>query len=147
MESQPNFGCVLLVLCNKQDLQMHLRVSAAVKFKNYIKRNWKREEDVPDKINDHDRASIKSSIADLMLTSPDQIQLQLSEAISYISKEDFPDHWPDLLPLLQQRLQSGDFTVFNGVLRTAHSIFKRSVMILFFQFFWFLCNFQLYKYI
>lgn len=126
MESQENFGTVLLVLCNKQDLPIHLRVSSAVIFKNFIKRNWKIDEDtVTDKISSQDRHSIKSSITELMLTSPEQIQLQLSDSISIISKEDFPEKWPDLLPTLVERLKNADFSVTNGVLRTAHSIFKR----------------------
>ncbi|CAF0704688.1 unnamed protein product [Brachionus calyciflorus] len=125
MESNENFGPVLLVLCNKQDLPLHLRISASVTFKNYIKRNWKVNEDIQDKITSNDRQSIKSSITDMMLTSPEQIQLQLSDAISIISREDFPEKWPDLLPALVERLKTGDFNVTNGILRTAHSIFKR----------------------
>jgi exportin-2 (importin alpha re-exporter) len=82
-------------------------------------------EDCTDKISAGDRQSIKSTIPELMLTSPEQIQLQLSDAISIISKEDFPDKWPDLLPTLKRQLQNSEFSVTNGVLRTAHSIFKR----------------------
>lgn len=127
MESQPNFGTILLLLCNKQDLQMHLRISASITFKNFIKRNWKtlEENDFADKISAQDRQQIKASITELMLTSPEQIQRQLSDAISIISKEDFPEKWPDLLPTMVERLKTGDFHVTNGILRTAHSIFKR----------------------
>jgi exportin-2 (importin alpha re-exporter) len=125
MESHPTFGPILLVLSNKQDLQMHLRVSASITFKNYVKKNWRPQEDCEDKITPQDRLSIKSSITELMLTSPEQIQRQLSDAISIISKEDFPEKWQDLLPTLVERLKSGDFNITNGVLRTAHSIFKR----------------------
>jgi exportin-2 (importin alpha re-exporter) len=127
MESQPNYGTILLVLCNKPELQSHLRVSAAVTFKNFIKKRWKvlEETDFADNISAQDRDSIKSNITELMLTSPEQIQRQLSDAISIISKEDFPEKWPNLLPTLVERLNSGDFNVINGVLRTAHSIFKR----------------------
>ncbi len=73
---------------------------------------------------------IKASIIELMLTSPEQIQRQLSDAISLISREDFPDKWPQLLAGMVARLRQrpatvDDFRVTNGVLRTAHSIFKR----------------------
>lgn len=50
---------------------------------------------------------------------------QLSDAISIIGREDFPQKWPDLLTEMVNRFQSGDFHVINGVLRTAHSLFKR----------------------
>lgn len=134
MESQANFGPALLMLCNKPERAVHLRVCSAVTFKNYVKRNWRVSDDVigenghpTDKIVASDRDWIKKNIVELMLSSPEQIQLQLSDAISIISKEDFPAKWNDLLPSLVERLKSGDFSVTNGILRTAHSIFKRSV--------------------
>lgn len=126
IESQQNYGGILLMLCNRQDLPIHLRISASITFKNYVKRNWKSNEDFGDKIVANDRQSIKTSITELMLSSPEQIQRQLSDAISIISKEDFPEKWPELLPALVPKLKCGDFHVINGVLRTAHSIFKRS---------------------
>lgn len=52
---------------------------------------------------------------------------QLSDAISIIGREDFPQKWPDLLTEMVTRFQSGDFHIINGVLRTAHSLFKRYV--------------------
>ena len=60
-----------------------------------------------------------------MLTSPEQIQRQLSDAISIISKEDFPEKWENLLTDMVQKFNTGDFHIINGILRTAHSIFKR----------------------
>lgn len=127
IESQENFGPLLLFLCQREDLAQHLRVVSAVTFKNFIKRHWKliEENDFADKISAADRQSVKSTIIELMLTSPEQIQRQLSDAISLISKEDFPDKWPDLLVGMVERMKTGDFNVINGVLRTAHSIFKR----------------------
>lgn len=50
---------------------------------------------------------------------------QLSDAISIIGREDFPKKWPDLLTEMVNRFRSGDFHIINGVLRTAHSLFKR----------------------
>lgn len=52
---------------------------------------------------------------------------QLSDSISIIGREDFPQKWPDLLTEMVTRFQSGDFHIINGVLRTAHSLFKRYV--------------------
>ena len=127
IESQENFGPLLLFLCNREDLSMHLRVVASVTFKNFVKRHWRlsEETDFADKIAAQDRQSIKCSIIELMLSSPEQIQRQLSDSISLISVEDFPDKWPDLLQGMVERMKSGNFHVINGVLRTAHSIFKR----------------------
>lgn len=60
-----------------------------------------------------------------MLYSPDSIQKQLSDAVSIIGKHDFPTKWPDLLDQMVEKFNTGDFHLINGVLHTAHSLFKR----------------------
>ena len=49
------------------------------------------------KISDVDRELIKTNIVQLMLNSPSSIQKQLSDAISIIGREDFPEKWKNLL--------------------------------------------------
>ncbi|ELU00355.1 hypothetical protein CAPTEDRAFT_165697 [Capitella teleta] len=125
IEVNQNYPLLLLTLVHRENIEMHLRISAAIMFKNYTKRNWRVVEEAGDKIHASDRTSIKQTIVDLMLKSPEQIQKQLSDAISIIGREDFPAKWPDLLNEMVIKFQSGDFHVINGVLRTGHSIFKR----------------------
>lgn len=60
-----------------------------------------------------------------MLKSSPAIQKQLSDAVSIIGKYDFPDKWPQLIDEMVEKFGSGDFHIINGVLQTAHSIFKR----------------------
>lgn len=60
-----------------------------------------------------------------MLHSPEAIQKQLSDAVSVIGKNDFPDQWPELIDQMVEKFNTGDFHVINGVLHTAHSLFKR----------------------
>uniref|UniRef100_A0A3Q2FGW3 Exportin-2 n=1 Tax=Cyprinodon variegatus TaxID=28743 RepID=A0A3Q2FGW3_CYPVA len=124
VEGNQNYPLLLLTLLEKSQDNV-IRVCAAVTFKNYIKRNWRIVEDEPNKISDADRTAIKANIINLMLSSPEQIQKQLSDAISIIGREDFPQKWPDLLTEMVTRFRSGDFHIINGVLRTAHSLFKR----------------------
>lgn len=125
VECNQNYAILLLHLIDKPETELHIRISAAVNFKNYIKRNWRVNEDIGDKIHANDRLTIKQIIVGLMLKSPEQVQKQLSDAISIIGREDFPDKWPDLLSEMVGKFESGDFHIINGVLRTAHSIFKR----------------------
>uniref|UniRef100_A0A668U0J5 Exportin-2 n=1 Tax=Oreochromis aureus TaxID=47969 RepID=A0A668U0J5_OREAU len=124
VEGNQNYPLLLLTLLEKSQDTV-IRVCAAVTFKNYIKRNWRIVEDEPNKISDPDRTAVKANIVNLMLSSPEQIQKQLSDAISIIGREDFPQKWPDLLTEMVARFRSGDFHIINGVLRTAHSLFKR----------------------
>uniref|UniRef100_A0A8I5XVR1 Exportin-2 n=1 Tax=Rattus norvegicus TaxID=10116 RepID=A0A8I5XVR1_RAT len=124
VEGNQNYPLLLLTLLEKSQDNV-IKVCASVTFKNYIKRNWRIVEDEPNKICEADRVAIKANIVHLMLSSPEQIQKQLSDAISIVGREDFPQKWPDLLTEMVNRFQSGDFHVINGVLRTAHSLFKR----------------------
>ncbi|XP_072259360.1 exportin-2 [Pyxicephalus adspersus] len=124
VEANANYPLLLLTLLERSQDNV-IKVCSSVTFKNYIKRNWRIIEDEPNKICEADRVAIKANIVNLMLSSPEQIQKQLSDAISIIGREDFPQKWPDLLTEMVNRFQSGDFHVINGVLHTAHSLFKR----------------------
>nr|CAI5867494.1 unnamed protein product [Callosobruchus analis] len=125
VEVNQNYPILLLNLVHKPEVDMTIRVAGAVAFKNYIKRNWQVEEEQQDRIHAQDRAAIKNLIVTLMLTSPESIQKQLSDAISIIGKTDFPLKWPELITQMVEKFSTGDFHVINGVLRTAHSLFKK----------------------
>ncbi|XP_067624809.1 exportin-2 [Eurosta solidaginis] len=127
IEVQRNYAVLLLHLIDKQEIDMTLRVAGAIAFKNYIKRNWAAHEDTdgPDKIHEDDRNAIKTLIVTLMLRSPTALQKQLSDAVSIIGKHDFPKKWPQLIDEMVEKFATGDFNVINGVLQTAHSLFKR----------------------
>lgn len=60
-----------------------------------------------------------------MLRSPESIQKQLSDAVSTIGSHDFPWKWPGLIDQMIAKFASGDFHIINGVLQTAHSLFKK----------------------
>lgn len=83
------------------------------------------DDDGPNRIHESDRVAIKQFIVTLMLKSSPAIQKQLSDAVSIIGKYDFPDNWPQLIGEMVEKFASGDFHIINGVLQTAHSIFKR----------------------
>jgi hypothetical protein len=50
------------------------------------------------------QAQIKQLLTGLMLSTPQLIRAQLSEALTIISSHDFPANWPQLLPELVERL-------------------------------------------
>ncbi|XP_038057672.1 exportin-2-like [Patiria miniata] len=125
VEARANYSIFLLELLSKDDVDSTIRISAAVTFKNFVRRNWRVVEDEPNKINDADRGLVKDKIVELMLGMPENLQRQLSEAISIIGLEDFPQKWHKLLEQMKEKLGSDDYNVINGILRTAHSLFKR----------------------
>lgn len=116
------------MLIDKPEVDMTIRTAGAIAFKNYIKRNWGRPVDFPDepdRIHESDREAIKRMIVPMMLKSPVAIQKQFSDAIQIIGKYDFPKKWPQLIDDMIEKFQTGDFHIINGILKTAHSIFKR----------------------
>ncbi|EFA07339.1 exportin-2 [Tribolium castaneum] len=125
VEVNQNYPLLLLNLVHKPEVDVTIRIAGAIAFKNYIKRNWSIEEDQNDRIHESDRLAIKNLIVSLMLSSPEAIQKQLSDAISIIGKTDFPLKWPELITEMVDKFATGDFHVINGVLQTAHSLFKK----------------------
>lgn len=81
------------------------------------------------KISDGDRDQVRNRLIGTMLSVTGPLQQQLSEAIGIIWKEDFPHKWPTLIPDLVQRMAQlgADLSMVQGVLQTAHTLFKRCV--------------------
>ncbi|RGB41994.1 exportin-2-like protein [Rhizophagus diaphanus] len=120
---QKDFPIAVMQLVTRESTEQSVRFSASLLFKNYIRRNWVQEEN--SNLTPEIRMAIKESLVDILISVPSNIQLQLSEAVSLIAENDFPDQWPHLISQLTSKFSSGDFARNNAVLQTAHSIFKR----------------------
>lgn len=119
---------VLKLVASSDASDAAVRQAAAVHFKNTMKKGWdvhREEGNEGIVITEADRNTIKSHLVQLMCTVPPQIQALLSESISLIAEQDYPEHWQNLLPELVQQFNSAEITVVVGVLKTANSIFKR----------------------
>ncbi|KAJ8663506.1 hypothetical protein O0I10_000748 [Lichtheimia ornata] len=125
VEVQQGFPILLLKLINDNNVEMVLRFAGSLYFKNYIKRHWVPDNEQANKIAPQDRLAIKTDIVQILISVPDKIQLQISDALSIMAASDFPEQWQDLLPQLISRLSPTDYRVNNGILQIAHSIFKR----------------------
>lgn len=127
------YGLATLYLTRRDDLGTEVHTAAAIAFKNFIRRNWRFDpndetSDQFDRIDSTQRDMIKQHIVEFMLGSPAYIQRQLSEAIAIIGQCDFPDKWPSLITELEKFLGAGfdqNFNTLQGILQTAHSIFRR----------------------
>lgn len=127
------YGLATLYLTRRQDLGNEVHIAAAIAFKNFIRRNWRYDptdetSDQVDRIELQQRELIKQHITKFMLESPAHIQRQLSEAITIIGQNDFPDKWPTLIVELETFMKTSidqNFHSILGILQTAHSIFRR----------------------
>ncbi|XP_035788242.1 exportin-2-like [Anopheles albimanus] len=127
IEVTKNYPIVCLHLVGRSQTDMTIRVAAAIAFKNFIKRNWgyHLDNDGPDRVAESDRAGVKIHLVNLMLDSPAPVQKQLSDAVSIIGKYDFPLKWPEMIDQMIEKFAQGNPQAINGVLQTAHSLFKR----------------------
>lgn len=124
LEAQQGFGLNLLHIVASDSLPLSTRLAAALFFKNYVKRRWI-DEDGNHLLPQNDTELIKKEIVPLMISLPNNLQIQIGEAISVIADSDFPGNWPSLLDELASRLSADDMITNRGVLVVAHSIFKR----------------------
>lgn len=121
-ESNQGFSLSLLHVVASTNLPISSRLAAALFFKNFIKRKWVDENG---NYLIQDTELIKSEIIPLMISLPNNLQVQIGEAISVIADSDFPERWPTLIDDLVNKLSEDDMVTNNGVLTVAHSIFKR----------------------
>lgn len=124
LEDQDGFGLTLLHVVASANLPVPTRLAGALFFKNFIKRKWV-DEDGNHLLPAGNVKLIKEEILPLMITLPNNLQVQIGEAISVIANSDFPNNWPTLLEDLASRLTTVDMVTNKGVLVVAHSIFKR----------------------
>ncbi|KAI1314971.1 importin-alpha export receptor [Mortierella claussenii] len=125
LQENQNFGQLVLQLIATKSYDAGIRFTAAVLFKNFVRRQWVSDEDGDGRISLADRDAIKNTIVGYMTISEARIQLQLSDAITQIADSDFPQQWQGLIPELVSKLNPTDFVTNNGLLQTAHSIFQR----------------------
>lgn len=119
---------MLLCIVDAASVAEPIRQGAAVVFKNVIRQSWSRSVDSDEAPVDtcpDDRAAVKACVVELMLRSAEKLQRVLCEAIVHITRSDFPDNWPGLLPTLVDHLRNGTAAVKLGVLSLADVLFQR----------------------
>ncbi|KAF2274253.1 Cse1-domain-containing protein [Westerdykella ornata] len=121
---KPGFSLALLNIVAESSFPNTIRLSSALYFKNFIKRHWV-DADGNHQLPESEVSAIKSELIGLMVSVPANLQAQLGEAISVIADSDFWQRWDTLVDDLVSRLTPDNATVNNGVLRVAHSIFRR----------------------
>lgn len=121
---KPGFSLALLQIVANNSSPPTIRLSSALYFKNFVKRNWV-DENGAYLLPEDEVVAIKRELIGLMVAVPPNLQAQLGEAISAIADSDFWQRWDTLVDDLISRLTPDNATVNNGVLRVAHSIFKR----------------------
>jgi hypothetical protein len=120
---------VLQLIESADPATLPVKQIAAVHFKNVVRKHWavNEDEDGGALVPQGDRKPIKDNLVQLMCNCPggSSVKSQVSEAISLISKADFPKDWTNLLPDLIGKFSSTETSTIHGVLETISSILKR----------------------
>ncbi|WWD17783.1 hypothetical protein CI109_102225 [Kwoniella shandongensis] len=126
-EAQQGFLLLVLELVKADGVDMVVRQAGGVYFKNAVKRLWAGEEET--QIAPADKTAIKAQLVPIMIAlgtaQTARLQSQIGEGLSHIASLDFPNEWEGLCDELVNSLTPDNFVINNGVLATAHSIFKR----------------------
>jgi len=125
MENEPGFSINLLHIIASTNLSNSIRLAAALYFKNLVKRKWITEDGTNYLLPLEDVNKIKFEIIDVMISLPNQLQIQVGEAITLIAECDFPHNWPNLIDILVSKLSLTDFVNNKAILLVSHSIFKK----------------------
>lgn len=125
VETQPGFSINLLHVIASTNLQPSVRLAGALFFKNLVKRKWLDADGSNYLLPVEDVNKIKSEILDVMIKLPNQLQIQIGEAITLIAESDFPHNWPNLIDNLVGKLSLDDFVSNKAILLVSHSIFKK----------------------
>ena len=126
---QQGYPLLLLRLVSSAAVPEQIRLQGAIQFKNLVVSHWVVSEVHDFHVNEADKPAVKAEIVEAMLAVPDKLQPFLSEALSCISKADFPldMKWPELVPKLMQSLSSPDPAVIIATLKTTHAIVSKYV--------------------
>eukprot|EP01038_Epipyxis_sp_PR26KG_P004977 gene4977-6960_t len=130
IETQQGFpllvvGLISRLISHSDAQSAAVRQSAAVLFKNLVKRRWEPTDGSEEKVSQGDKDAIKLYVVDLMCSAQPDVQKLLAEAVTVIAKHDFPAQWEVLLPQLVSKLSAQDIRITKGVMLTANSIMKR----------------------
>ncbi|KAJ1616787.1 armadillo-type protein [Pavlovales sp. CCMP2436] len=124
-EGDAGFSLILLAITADNSAALGARQAGAVYFKNLVKQRWTDDERP---LPPADKEAVKAGLLGLMVSVPELVQRQLSEAISTISTSDFPEQWPSLLPELVNKLGTAasarEWGLVNGLLLTCTAMFR-----------------------
>lgn len=93
-----------------------VRQVAAISFKNLVKRDWEAEEGKASPLAEEDKAAVRGVMVEGVTRAPHAVRVQLAECVRSLVYSDYPQHWPDLLPQVQQYLTSQDQARVSGAL-------------------------------
>lgn len=100
-----------------------LRLSGAIVIKNKSREFWRMDEA---HASTEEKEKSKALLLEVLLAETDNaIRGMLAETVRNIAEIDFPDKWPNLIPVLLHSIQSGDILKLFNALVALRKVVKR----------------------
>nr|CDS26443.1 importin 7 [Hymenolepis microstoma] len=130
MQRMVGFGPTLLQIILEPSLNLSIRQSGGVFFKNMILKSWRYK--INDELDgqlffvldDSDKNNIRSVIVAAIVNSEIQLQSILKVALEKILRVDYPSRFPNFVDQLAGTLNSSEFREFHGALSCLHALIK-----------------------
>jgi hypothetical protein len=105
---QAGYGVALARVSLQREVPFGIRQLAAVVLKQYVKHHWmpSSKHFAPPVCDEGDKAAIRALLPDGLRDETPKIRTAIGMAIAGIAKWDWPEAWPDLLPLLVNMLRT-----------------------------------------
>jgi len=117
-------SCMLQVIT--MDLPLEIRQAAIIRLKNIVKEHWDISDGEANRISEADRKLIKDNLLEAIVHQPQHlIRVQLLECLYLISRTDFPEQWPQLLPNIAAHLQHKEEARVKAGVSALRCLFKK----------------------
>ncbi|KAK8793410.1 hypothetical protein WA158_004769 [Blastocystis sp. Blastoise] len=117
------FTIMLLNILGIETVSKQIRYQIAIYFKNCVKKFWKQSNDHYT-IPESEKLQIRNSIINAVVSSDDYISKLLSDSISIIAEEDFPQRWESVYSQLLEKVDSGNIISLRRILECANNIIR-----------------------
>eukprot|EP00884_Botryococcus_braunii_P004058 jgi/Botrbrau1/13653/Bobra.0292s0003.1 len=118
-ETASGYAVGLLSVASTETLDLELRQVAAITFKNRVRKNW----DLSDArsgsneqylVADEEKVAIRGMLLQALIRAPPVVRNQLVDSLRRIVRCDYPEHWPNLLQLVLEKLNSNTAEDLHG---------------------------------
>ncbi|XP_076468794.1 importin-9-like [Babylonia areolata] len=119
LEVTEEFGVFLAEITVDPNGPLAIRQLASVLLKQYVQSHWSEQSDkfrVPE-TTEAAKARIRQILPVGLSESISKVRSSVAYAVSAIAHWDWPEHWPQLFPLLMQGLTSGQPDAVHGAMR------------------------------
>ncbi|KAI9292099.1 Cse1-domain-containing protein [Neoconidiobolus thromboides FSU 785] len=124
-ESQPRFLMCLFKIIEIDGFSPQVKFAAAIYIKNLTRREWHISGEEDNIISQQDREYAKSRIVDLIMSSPPNFQIQLSETLNSILSSENIDYWKLVIDALSKKFDSENYSPNVTVLRVIDLFMQR----------------------